>query len=118
MYDEQNVFSKIIKGDIPADIVYENEKAIAFYDIAPIFKIHVIVIPKGKYMDYTNFINNASDSEIIGFNKCIQKVVEILNLHDLGYRLVSNVRGYGGQEVFHLHFHILAGEKLPALSCE
>ena len=110
-YDKNNIFAKILKGEIPCDKVFENDHVLAFYDINPQKKIHVLVIPKGEYIDLDDFNKNASDKEIVEFNKPITHVSNLLGATDKGYRALTNIGNDGGQEVPHLHFHIFAGEK-------
>jgi len=110
-YDPNNVFAKILRHEIPNKTVYEDEFVLAFYDINPKAKIHVLVIPKGSYVNFQDLLDHASPAEIDGFLKGIFATVKTLNLSD-GYRLVFNTGKDAGQEVPHLHAHILAGEKL------
>ena len=110
-YDNNNVFAKILRHEIPNKTVYENDYVLSFYDINPKAKIHVLVIPKGSYVDFQDLIDHASPDEINGFLKGILFTVQALELTD-GYRLVFNTGKDSGQEVPHLHAHILAGEKL------
>ena len=111
-YDKNNIFAKILRGQIPCKKVYENDHVLAFYDVIPQKKIHVLVIPKGEYVDLDDFHNNASDKEIIEFNKAISHIVKLLKLSNEGYRILSNIGNNGGQEVLHLHYHIFGGEKI------
>ena len=112
-YDNNNIFAKILRGEIPCKTVYENDYVLAFHDINPQKKIHVLVIPKGKYVDLDDFNNKASDKEIIELNKAITHVSNnLLGIKDNGYRMLTNIGSDGGQEVPHLHFHIFAGEKI------
>jgi len=113
-YDKNNIFAKILRGEIPCKKVYENNYVLSFYDINPQKKIHVLVIPKGPYIDLDHFNKNASDKEIIEFNKAISYVSKLLNIsnEERGYRLLSNIGTDGGQEVPHLHYHIFGGEKI------
>ena len=111
-YDKNNIFAKILRGEIPCKKVYENDFVLAFYDVNPQKKIHVLVIPKGEYMDLDDFNNRASDEELVGLNKAITHVSNLLGAKNKGYRTLSNVGNDGGQEVPHLHFHIFAGEKV------
>ena len=92
--------------------VYENDYVLAFHDVNPQKKIHVLVIPKGEYVDLNDFNNKASDKEIVAFNKAITHVSNLLGATDKGYRALTNIGNDGGQEVSHLHFHIFAGEKI------
>ena len=111
-YDKNNIFAKILKGEIPCKKVYENDHVLAFYDINPQKKIHVLVIPKGEYIDLDHFNSKASDKEIVELNKAITNVSNLLGVKDKGYRTLTNIGRDGGQEVPHLHFHIFAGEKV------
>ncbi len=112
VYDESNVFAKMLKGDIPVNKIYEDEYAIAFADIHPKAPVHLLVIPKGAYTDFSDFTSKASSEEISGFFKAVGAVAAEQGLVDGGYRLVMNTGRDGGQEVPHLHVHILAGKKL------
>tara|TARA_E500000178_G_scaffold276440_1_gene275373 strand:+ start:121 stop:477 length:357 start_codon:yes stop_codon:yes gene_type:complete len=111
-YDKNNIFAKILRGEIPCKKVYENEHVLAFHDINPQKKIHVLLIPKGEYLNLDDFNNNASEQEILEFNKAITHVSNLLGAKEKGYRALTNIGGDGGQEVPHLHFHIFAGEQL------
>ena len=113
-YDKNNIFAKILRGEIPCKKVYENDYVLSFYDINPQKKVHVLVIPKGAYIDLDHFNKNASDKEIIEFNKAISNVSKLLNIsnEERGYRVLSNIGTDGGQEVTHLHYHIFGGEKI------
>ncbi len=111
MYNENNIFYKIIKGDIKANIIMDNSNALSFYDIAPKAPIHALVIPKGKYINALDFCQNATMQEMADFNKTIADTIEKLNITD-GFRVISNSGVNGGQEVPHYHIHILAGKKL------
>lgn len=107
-----NVFAKILRGEIPCKKIYEDEFALAFYDISPKAKVHALVITKGMFTDYDDFVNHSSNEEISGFSRAILKTAEILNVCESGYRIVFNTGKDSGQEVPHLHAHILGGEKL------
>jgi histidine triad (HIT) family protein len=111
-YDKNNIFAKILRGEIPCKKVYENEQVLAFHDVNPQKKIHILVIPKGEYIDLDDFNKKASEKEIIALNKAITHVANLLATKDKGYRALTNVGIDGGQEVPHLHFHIFAGEKI------
>lgn len=113
MYNKDNVFYKILASEIPAKKIYENDVALAFYDINPICKIHALVITKGLYRNFSEFATAVSAAEIQKFAETITKVVEILGIAETGYRLVTNTGENSGQEVEHFHVHILGGEKLP-----
>ena len=111
-YDKNNIFAKILRGEIPCKKVYENDHALAFHDINPQKKIHVLVIPKGEYIDLNDFTAKASDKEIVELNKAVTYVANLMGAKDKGYRALTNIGSDGGQEVPHLHIHIFAGEKI------
>ena len=111
-YDDNNIFAKILRGEIPNDTVYEDEYVLAFKDISPQAPVHVLVIPKGKYIAIDDFGKNASAEEIKGFYAAVSKIVEQENLKDDGYRTIANTGLNGGQEVPHFHLHILGGRKI------
>ena len=108
IYNNNNIFAKILRKEIPCKKVYENDYVLAFYDVNPQKKVHVLVIPKGEYVDLNDFNNNASDKEIVELNKAITHVSSLLGTKDKGYRALTNIGNDGGQEVPHLHFHIFA----------
>ena len=113
-YDKNNIFAKILRGEIPCKKVYENEYVLSFHDINPQKKLHVLVIPKGEYIDLDDFVQKASDKEIVELNKAITHIVKMLKIssQENGYRVLSNVGKDGGQEVPHLHYHIFGGEQI------
>ena len=111
-YNADHVFAKILRGEIPCQKIYEDDFALAFYDIHPKAKVHALVICKALLTDYADFINHADEAEIAGYTRAIAKTAEILGLEKNGYRVVFNVGADSGQEVPHLHAHILGGEKL------
>jgi histidine triad (HIT) family protein len=112
MYDKNNVFAKILRGEISCDKIYEDKFVLAFKDINPQAKIHVLVISKGAYVDMNDFAANAKTDEIVGLIRALGKVVDILGVSKTGYRYLGNNGRDSGQEVPHLHFHIFGGEKL------
>jgi histidine triad (HIT) family protein len=112
MYDNNNIFAKILRGEIPCNKIYEDKFALAFNDINPQAKVHVLVIPKGAYVDMNDFSANAKNEEIEGLIRALGKVANTLGLSASGYRYLGNNGSDGGQEVPHLHFHIFGGEKL------
>ncbi len=114
-YDTQNVFARILRGEIPARRIYEDEWAIAFHDIQPRAKIHVLVVPKGAYVSLADFSTGGSDAEIAGFWRAVGRVAAQLGLEDQGYRLLSNMGPHAGQEVPHLHVHLFGGEPLGTM---
>ncbi|MEM9269570.1 MAG: HIT domain-containing protein [Pseudomonadota bacterium] len=111
-YDDQNIFAKILRGEIPNQTVLETEHALAFNDIYPQAPIHVLVIPKGPYVCYDHFAQEASDAEILDYTRAIGTVAKQLEVEKGGFRLISNAGEAGVQEVPHLHVHILAGRPL------
>lgn len=115
-YDKNNIFAKILKGEIPCKKVYEDNYVLAFEDIKPQKKIHILVIPKKEYTDLDEFISKATREEIQGLFNGIGAVTKKLNLSTInngkGYRALVNIGEHGGQEVPHLHFHIFGGEKV------
>ncbi|WP_066720072.1 histidine triad nucleotide-binding protein [Sphingomonas pituitosa] len=111
-YDDQNIFAKILRGEIPAKKVHEDEHALAFHDIAPQAPHHILVIPKGAYVSWDDFSASASDAEIAGFVRAVGKVARAAGFVEPGYRLLANTGQDAGQEVPHLHVHIFAGQPL------
>jgi histidine triad (HIT) family protein len=111
-YDDSNIFARILRGEIPAKIVYEDEHALAFHDIAPAAPVHILVIPKGPYVSWDDFSARASETEIAGFVRAVGHVARTQGLVAPGYRLLTNVGGHGGQEVPHLHVHLFGGRPL------
>jgi histidine triad (HIT) family protein len=111
-YDEGNIFARILRGEIPCEKVYEDEHALAFNDIAPHAPVHILVIPKGAYVSWDDFSQSATAPEIAGFVKAVGAIARSAGLVDPGYRLLANIGGHAGQEVPHLHVHILAGKPL------
>tara|TARA_B100001287_G_scaffold251965_1_gene233575 strand:- start:435 stop:785 length:351 start_codon:yes stop_codon:yes gene_type:complete len=115
MYDENNIFAKILRKEIPCDKVYEDEFSLFFNDISPQAKVHVLGIPKFPCTTFSDFLKNADDQNISSFFKSIQLVISKLNIEENGYRLITNSGLHGGQEVPHFHVHILAGENIGSL---
>jgi diadenosine tetraphosphate (Ap4A) HIT family hydrolase len=111
-YDDGNIFARILRGEIPAKRVYEDDFALAFHDIAPQAPVHVLVIPKGRYVSWDDFSGNAPDAEIAGFVRAVGNVAREHGLVAPGYRLLANVGTDGGQEVPHLHVHLFGGRGL------
>jgi len=115
-YDKNNIFAKILRGEIPCKKIYENEYILSFYDINPQKKVHAIVIPKGEYIDLDDFSSRASEKEISELIKGISLVAKKLDIslssNGKGYRSLVNIGENGGQEVPHLHFHLFGGEKV------
>lgn len=116
-YDKNNVFAQILRKEIPANVIYENEYALAFHDINPKAPIHILVIPKGEYISFLDFSAKATPTFVYGFTKAIQHVIELFDLEKEGFRLLSNHGHHGGQEVAHFHVHIFGGRPLgPMIS--
>lgn len=116
-YDDDNIFARILRGEIQAKRVYEDDFALAFHDIAPQAPVHVLVIPKGRYVSWDDFAAKAPDAEIAGFVRAVGHVARAEGLVEPGYRLLANIGGHGGQEVPHLHVHLFGGRPLgPMLS--
>jgi histidine triad (HIT) family protein len=111
-YDETNVFARILRQEIPAKKVYEDEHALAFHDIAPQAPTHILVIPKGAYVSWDDFSARGTDAEIAGFIRAVGHVAREAGLVAEGYRVLANVGAHAGQEVAHFHVHIFAGRPL------
>ncbi len=111
-YDPQNIFAKILRGEIPNKTVLETDHTLAFHDIYPQAPIHVLVIPKGPYVTYDHFCAEASDAEIVDYARTVAKVCDMLGVVEDGWRLISNAGANAIQEVPHLHVHILGGRNL------
>jgi diadenosine tetraphosphate (Ap4A) HIT family hydrolase len=111
-YDDNNIFARILRGEIPCDKLHEDEHSLAFCDIRPQAPTHILVIPKGKYMNVADFGTNASPAEIAGFWRTVAKLAEKEGLTDNGFRVIANTGLNGGQEVPHFHAHILGGRAL------
>jgi histidine triad (HIT) family protein len=112
-YDDNNIFAKILRGEIPCNKIYEDNFVLSFHDINPQKKIHALIIPKGKYIDLDDFSTKASPDEIVGLLKGINTVAKKLKISvntGKGYRALTNINEHGGQEVPHLHFHLFGGE--------
>jgi histidine triad (HIT) family protein len=111
-YDDNNIFARILRGELPSSKVYEDEFALAFNDINPLAQVHILVIPKGSYVSWDDFSEKASDAEIAGLTRAVGKVAREAGLVAQGYRVLANIGLRGGQEVPHLHVHIFGGEPL------
>ncbi len=109
-YDQNNVFAKILRGEIPNKTVYEDDRVLAFHDIQPKRKIHVVVIPKSAFTDMSDFGQHASDDDLVALVRAVPKVAEAAGLSQGGYRVITNCGTHSGQEVPHLHLHLLGGE--------
>jgi len=111
-YDPDNIFAKILRGEIPNKTVFENEHVLAFEDINPQAPVHVLVIPKGPYTDMRDFSKRAPEEAQIAFSRSIGDIVEMLELEKMGFRAIANTGINGLQEVPHYHLHILGGQPL------
>lgn len=111
-YDDQNIFAKILRGEIPSTRVYEDDWAIAFEDINPQAAVHTLIVPRASYVSWDDFSARGSDAEIAGFVRAVGEVARRKGLVEPGYRLLANVGRHGGQEVPHLHVHLFGGEPL------
>jgi histidine triad (HIT) family protein len=114
-YDDNNIFARILRGEIPSDKVYEDEHVLAFRDINPLAPTHVLVIPKGPYVSWDDFSAKAPDAEIARFVRAVGKIARDAGLVDSGYRILANAGLNSGQEVPHLHVHIFGGRPLGAM---
>lgn len=114
-YNPDNIFGKILRGEIPCNKVYEDEHVLAFHDISPQAKIHILVIPKGQYISIDDFGENASAREIQAFFQAVSKIAKEQNLSQSGFRSIANTGINGGQEVPHFHLHLLGGEKIGSM---
>ena len=111
-YDRENIFARILRGEVPCKTVFEDEWALAFHDIAPQAPVHILVIPKGEWVSWDDFSARAPMEEISGFVRAVGQVARENGLVEPGYRLLANLGGHGGQEVPHLHVHLFGGRPL------
>lgn len=114
-YDDANIFARILRGEIPCRKVFEDEHALAFHDINPQAPVHVLVIPKGRYVSWADFSAQADDAAIAGFVRAVGQVARALGLEAPGYRLLANAGIHAHQEVPHLHVHIFGGKQMGAM---
>ena len=114
VYDPQNIFARILRGEIPNKTVYDSEYALAFHDITPQAPVHVLVIPKGPYVSLDHFAEAASAGEQLGFMAAVAEVCRLTGVEG-GFRAIANTGAHGRQEVPHFHLHILGGEQLGAM---
>ena len=114
-YDKNNIFAKIIRGEIPAQKVYEDENILAFYDISKASPIHVLVIPKGDFIDFIDFTTKENPLEVANFFKKVAEIAKDLKVDESGFRMITNNGSDANQTVKHFHVHILAGKKLGPL---
>lgn len=111
-YDENNIFAKILRGEIPCDKVYEDDYVLSFRDISPQAPVHILVIPKGAYVSIADFSAKGSEEEIAGFWRAVSKIASENDLVDAGFRTIANTGLNGGQEVPHFHIHLLGGRTI------
>jgi histidine triad (HIT) family protein len=111
-YDDNNIFARIVRGEIPSNKVYEDEAVLAFHDINPLAPTHILVIPKGPYVSWDDFSDKASEGEIAALVRSVGKIAREAGLVKDGYRVLANVGPNSGQEVPHLHLHIFGGRPL------
>ena len=111
-YDDNNIFARILRDEIPSRRVYQDEWAIAFHDISPQAAVHILVIPRGRYVSLSDFATTASAAEIAGFYRAVVTVAREQGLEEAGYRTLTNMGQHAGQEVPHFHLHLFGGEKL------
>ena len=111
-YDDNNIFARILRGELPSKTVYEDEQVLAFHDIHPLAPTHILVIPKGSYVSWDDFSERASDAEIAGLTRAVGRIARDAGLVEQGSRVLANVGFNSGQEVPHLHLHIFGGRPL------
>ncbi|HTH95969.1 MAG TPA: histidine triad nucleotide-binding protein [Stellaceae bacterium] len=114
-YDRNNIFARILRGEIPCKKAYEDDHVLAFHDIAPQAPVHILVVPKGEYVSYDDFSAKASDAEIAAFTRAAGTIAREAGVVAEGYRLIANHGVHSGQEVPHFHIHILGGRPLGKL---
>ena len=117
-YDQNNIFARILRGELPCNKVHEDEFSLAFHDIRPQAPVHVLVIPKGPYVSWDDFTAKAGDGEVAGFMRSVGHVTRMLELDGPGYRLMVNMGSHGHQEVPHLHVHIFGGRQFFHMICD
>jgi diadenosine tetraphosphate (Ap4A) HIT family hydrolase len=114
-YDPNNIFARILRGEIPSKKIYENDYTMVIHDAFPQAPVHALVLPKKAYESLTDFSTTATEEEIIAFHRAISISLKELELEDNGYRVIANSGAHGGQEVPHFHLHIIGGVKLGAM---
>lgn len=115
-YDQNNIFAKILRGEIPCKKVYEDDQVLAFDDIHPKRKVHTLIIPKSAYTDVSHLGEEAEDEEIVALMRAVPKVAAAKGVKETGYRVIINCGANGGQEVPHIHLHILGGETVGPMT--
>ena len=111
-YDENNIFARILRGELPATKVLETQHSIALHDINPLAAVHVLVIPKGAYVSWDDFAARASEAEIADFVRAVAETARLVGAEPQGYRVLANTGKRAGQEVPHLHVHLFGGQPL------
>lgn len=111
-YDDGNIFAKILRGELPAKKLMENDHVLAFHDISPLAPVHVLIIPKGAYVSWDDFSEKASDAEIAALTRAVGEVARMVGADTQGYRVLSNIGKRGGQEIPHFHVHVFGGQPL------
>lgn len=114
-YDKDNIFAKILRGEIPSQKVYEDDDVLAFNDISKAAPTHVLVIPKGEFIDFDDFVLNETSEKVASFFKKVAEIARGLNLNKNNYRLITNKGAEASQTVKHFHVHILGGKQLGGL---
>ena len=117
-YDSNNIFARILRGEIPCKTVYEDDHTLAFHDISPRAPTHILVIPKGAYVSIEDFTERASDAEIAALFRTVSRVAKEAGVAESGWRMLSNIGANGGQEVPHLHIHVFGGRRLGPMLVE
>ena len=117
-YDDGNIFAKILRGEIPCKKVFEDAFSLAFHDINPQAPVHVLVIPKGRYVSIADFTAKATDADVAGFFRAVGTVARMLDLETPGYRVLANMGEHSGQEVPHFHVHVFGGRPLGRMLSE
>ena len=114
-YDDGNIFARILRGEIPCDKVFEDEHTLAFHDINPQAPVHILVVPKGRYVSWDDFAATAAEAEIAALVRAVGKVARESGLVEPGYRVLANIGGHGHQEVAHLHIHLFGGRQMGTM---
>ena len=114
-YDDGNIFARIVRGEIPCDKVFEDEHTLAFHDINPQAPVHVLVVPKGRYVSWDDFSANAAEAELAALVRAVGHVAREFGLVEPGYRVLANIGGHGHQEVPHLHIHLFGGRQMGTM---
>ncbi|MBY0355868.1 MAG: histidine triad nucleotide-binding protein [Rickettsiales bacterium] len=114
-YDPQNIFARILRGEIPHKPVYEDDEILAFHDVNPAATVHVLVIPKGPYVSFDDFVQHTPHDRMARFFQRVQKIAAELGIDQTGYRLITNHGVHASQTVPHFHVHLLGGRSLGAL---